>query len=323
MTSEPADTLEARAADWLQRRRYWKDWSPADQADLDTWLDEAPHHAVAYWRLAGGLERTERLQALRPQRTTRVSGMAAALRPILPKLVAAFATVALLGGGALLFVSATKTGTNPQLYSTGVGGHQIITLADGSQIELNTDTTLTADIGPNHRHVKLERGEAFFDIVHDSNRPFIVEADGQRITDLGTQFLARREAGRLEVDLLQGKARVDILGANAKSALLLPGDRAIATTTDVAVTKRAAKKLDAQLGWRRGVIVFDNVTLAEAAAELNRYNQQKIVVVGASTGQLNVNATLPINNVGLFVRSAKTLFDLKIENRGNEILISR
>lgn len=322
MTGETADTLEARAADWLQKRRYWKDWSPEDQTALDSWLEESPHHAVAYWRLAGGLERTERLAALRDHRRTRAS-LFSALWPALPKLVAALATVALLGGATFIAFQQTKSGSGPQLYSTGLGGHQIITLADGSQIELNTETALTADIGPDHRHVKLERGEAFFDIVHDAKRPFIVEADGQRITDLGTQFLARRESGRLEVDLVEGKARVDITGKNAKSALLLPGDRAIATTTDLAVTKRTAKKLDAQLGWRRGVIVFDNVTLAEAAAELNRYNQQKIVVVGASAGQLNVNATLPINNVGLFVRSAKTLFDLKIENRGNEILISR
>lgn len=284
---------------------------------------KSPRNAVAYWRLAGGLDRAERLAALREQRTSHASGLFSAVWPALPKLVAALATVALLGGGAFIALQQTKPGSGPQLYSTGLGGHQIITLADGSQIELNTETSLTADIGPNHRHVKLERGEAFFDIVHDSNRPFIVEADGQRITDLGTQFLARHESGRLEVDLVEGKARVDIVGKNAKSALLLPGDRAIATTTDLAVTKRTSKKLDDQLGWRRGVIVFDNVTLAEAAAELNRYNQQKIVVVGASTGQLNVNATLPINNVGLFVRSAKTLFDLKIENRGNEILISR
>lgn len=71
------------------------------------------------------------------------------------------------------------------------------------------------------------------------------------------------------------------------------------------------------------MIVFDNATLADAAAELNRYNQQKIVIVGSGVGQLTLNATLPANNVGLFVRSARTLFNLQVENRGNEIVISR
>jgi transmembrane sensor len=317
-----ASVLEERAADWLQRRRYWKNWSAEDQAALDAWLEESPNNAVAYWRLAGGLNRTERLQALRPRRARTASGFIAALRPALPKLAAAFATAAVLGGGAAVLLNGPQfRNGDTQVYSTGLGGHEVITLADGSQIELNTETTLRADITPKHRYVTLERGEAFFQIVHDEKRPFVVDAGRQRITDLGTQFLARRETGRLEVDLVEGKARVD--GANAKSAFLLPGDRVVATATDLSVTKRSQRKLQEQLGWRRGVIVFDNASLADAAAELNRYNQQKIVIVGAGTGQLTLNATLPINNVGLFVRSAQVLFNLQVENRGNEIVISR
>ena len=317
-----ANAMEERAADWLQRRRYWKDWSVGDQEGLEAWLEESPHHAVAYWRLAGGLDRTERLQALRARRSRTASGLFEAFKPALPKLVAAFATAVILGGGALALLNGQQyRSSGPQSYSTGLGGHEVIKLADGSQIELNTDTTLRADITPSHRHITLERGEAFFQIVHDAKRPFVVEAGRQRIIDLGTKFLARRETGRLEVDLLEGKARLD--GGNTKSALLLPGDRAIATATDLSVTKRPERKLQEQMGWRHGVIVFDNATLADAAAELNRYNQQKIVIVGAGTGQLTLNATLPVNNVGLFVRSAQALFNLQVENRGSEVVISR
>jgi transmembrane sensor len=319
----PAREIEERAALWLQQQRYWKDWSGQDQSALDAWLEESPNHAVAYWRLAGGLGRAERLAALRPRRP-RASGFFEALWPMLPKLVAAFAAAAVLGGGALVLLNGPHyRDDGAQSYSTGLGGHQIITLADGSQIELNTETTLRAEITAQGRHITLERGEAFFQIAHDEKRPFVVEAGGQRITDLGTQFLARRETGRLEVDLVEGKARVDITGHNAKSALLLPGDRAVATANELSVSKKQPRKLQEQLGWRRGVIVFDNATLADAAAELNRYNQQKIVIVGAGTGQLTLNATLPMNNVGLFVRSAQTLFNLQVENRGNEIVISR
>lgn len=314
--------IEERAADWLQRRRYWKGWSVEDQADLDAWLEESPHHAVAYWRLAGGLDRTERLQALRARPSRAASSIFEAFKPALPKLVAAFATAVVLGSGALVLLDGQQyRDSGLQVYSTGLGGHEVITLADGSRIELNTETTLRADVTSSHRHITLERGEAFFQIVHDAKRPFVVKAGRQRIVDLGTKFLARRETGRLEVDLLEGKARLD--GGNAKSALLLPGDRAIATATDLSVTKRPERKLQEQMGWRHGVIVFDNATLADAAAELNRYNQQKIVIVGAGTGQLTLNATLPVNNVGLFVRSAQALFNLQVENRGSEVVISR
>lgn len=318
------DAIEERAAEWLQRQRYWKNWSAGDQAALDAWLEASPNNAVAYWRLAGGLDRAERLAALRSRQSRAASGFLAALRPALPKLVAAFATAAVIGGGAFVLLEGPQySDAGPQIYSTGLGGHQIITLMDGSQVELNTDTTLRADITPHRRFVILESGEAFFQIVHDGKRPFVVEAGGQHITDLGTQFLARRETNRLEVDVMEGKARVDTTGSHARSAVLLPGDRAIATATELSVTKRSPKKLQEQLGWRRGVIVFDNATLADAAAELNRYNQQKVVIVGAGTGQITFNATLPVNNVGLFVRSAQALFNLQVEIRGNEIVISR
>ena len=63
-----ASAIEECAANWLQRRRYWKEWSEADQKALESWLAESMNHAVAFWRLEATLERTERLSALRPLR---------------------------------------------------------------------------------------------------------------------------------------------------------------------------------------------------------------------------------------------------------------
>ena len=61
---DDAAAIEERAADWLQRRRYWKGWSEADQKALNAWLAESMNHAVAFWRLEATLDRAERLSAL-------------------------------------------------------------------------------------------------------------------------------------------------------------------------------------------------------------------------------------------------------------------
>jgi ferric-dicitrate binding protein FerR (iron transport regulator) len=62
-----AREIEAQAADWFQRRRFWN-WTDEDQKKLDAWLEESMAHSVAFWRLETGFEGTERLTALRHPR---------------------------------------------------------------------------------------------------------------------------------------------------------------------------------------------------------------------------------------------------------------
>ena len=59
-------------------------------------------------------------------------------------------------------------------YSTGIGVRETIALPDGSQIELNTDTSVRLAEDGLHRHVTLDRGEAFFQVKHDATHPFVV-----------------------------------------------------------------------------------------------------------------------------------------------------
>ena len=80
-------------------------------------------------------------------------------------------------------------GPQGKLIETPKGGQEKLALADGSQIELNTNSAIRLDVGPVHRSVELVRGEAFFEIKHDASRPFVVTAAGHTITDLGTKFL--------------------------------------------------------------------------------------------------------------------------------------
>src|SRR5690606_25451661 len=73
--------------------------------------------------------------------------------------------------------------------STPAGGQYAITLPDGSKVWLNAASTLNfpQSFSPSERLVQLE-GEAYFEIAHRPNQPFIVESNGQRIQVLGTHF---------------------------------------------------------------------------------------------------------------------------------------
>jgi transmembrane sensor len=317
-TSNAAD-IEARAVAWVNRRHFW-DWTEENQVELDAWLAESLAHRVSYWRMNSGFDGIGKLTALR--RPTPEKAAVRRDRNFLRTLLTggAAATVFVIGT-SLFFLTQGKL-----TYSTPVGGHKIVALSDGSQVELNTDTILRMKVSASgERMVWLDKGEAYFQIKHDATHPFVVSVAGHRVTDLGTKFLIRDGVDRLEVMLTEGRARFESTNANTQrhSALLTPGDVAVATASSMSVIKRPVLELTNELEWRHGVLVFKHTTLADAAAELNRYNEQKIVVVDPAVARLTIDGTFPANGVPLFVRSAQEVFELHVENRGSETVISR
>ena len=69
--------------------------------------------------------------------------------------------------------------------------------------------------------------------------------------------------------------------------------------------------------------VFRHTTLADVAAEFNRYNRQKIVIADSAAGSHVINATLPANDVGAFARMAQNFLGLSVEYRDDAVVISR
>lgn len=319
---QPASDIQARAAEFLVARSDRNRWTPNDEAELDAWLAKSLAHQTAFWRLESIWGRADRLNALRPLASRNTSAPSPLRRrSLFLGLAAAVAAVAAIGGSTSLMMSNARTAT----YTTPIGGREIITLADGSSIELNTNTSLRTVIDARQRTVELLRGEALFNIKHDAAHPFVLVAANHRVIDLGTRFVVREDGGRLKVALIEGRARVetDSAGANVRSVLLKPGDEAVATAQGVSVTRKSPRKLDTELGWRRGVLVFQHATLVEVANEYNRYNTRKIVIGDADAGGRIITATLPTNDVAGFARMARNFLGLHVEDRGSEIVISR
>jgi len=311
-----ARNIEAQAAEWIERRHFGQ-WSEEDQSQLDIWLAEAIAHRVAYVRLNSSWQRTGRLAALRGAAPEMPGGLSPqqgrhSFR-FLPRLAAGLAIVAAVSTYYMLH-------NNTTTYATTVGGREILSLADGSQIELNTDTILRVSNRTGTREVWLDKGEAYFRIVHDAAHPFVVTAQGRRIVDLGTEFTVRRESDRLQISVVEGRVRMEE-GAN-KSPVLAAGDSAIATGSALSISRKDTRAISSDLAWRRGMIMFDNITLGEAAAEFNRYNRTQIVVDPAAA-HMKVAGTFPINGVKGFSDLTRHVLGLRVETRGQEIIISR
>jgi len=311
-----------RASDWLAERRISENWSADDQARLDAWLAESLAHRVAYVRLDAAWRRTERLAALRcSEPAEEPSAPRGRMLHRLAAMAMSLLVLATIGSAAALYLSRPAEKT----YATVLGGHRAIALADGSHVELNTDTALRAAVNTRYRTVWLDRGEAYFQIAHDTGHPFVVMAGDRRVTVLGTKFFVRRDAGKLEVAVVEGRVRLDAddAPAGARSATLTPGDLVIATANAALIKEKAAQKLASALGWRHGMLVFDHTTLADAAAEFNRYNRRKLIVADSVASRLTVDGTFPTTNAEAFIDVAQEVFGLRIEKRSDETVISR
>jgi len=311
-----ASGVEEEAAAWLVKRRDSGAWGEHDEVALNRWLDEDWSHRVAYWRLDAAWNSADKLGVLRwrDELRPRVS-------PLLMKLAAGIAVLALLGAGAGFLLRAPS----PKTYQTAVGGRELVSFADGTQIELNTDTVLRTMMTTKERMVWLDRGEAYFQVKHNAAHPFVVMVGGHRVTDLGTKFLIRRDGARLEVALVEGRVRLSqsTSAKRTQTAMLGKGDEAVVAKGKLSVTQKTSAELANELSWRRGFLVFRHTSLARAAAEFNRYNGQKVVIADDLAASLTIDGTFLTDDPGAFTDAAQTVFGLRVTKRGNEIVISR
>jgi transmembrane sensor len=316
--SDDTETVRAEAAEWLARRDRGP-WTEQDQSALDAWLEQSFAHATAFWRLDAAWERADRLHALKRHPGNRLlRAVGNGFTTNLFRVAAAALMIGVVGAGVF-----TAMPSHERSYETTVGGHETLTLGDGTRVELNTDTKVR--VSSDRRKVWLDRGEAYFDVVHDAAHPFTVMVGDHRVTDLGTKFLVRQNANHVEVSLFEGRAQLDTTGdwSKAHTTTLVPGDVAIATADSISVMKKPEKALSSELGWRRGVLIFRHASLAEAAAEFNRYNRRKLVIEGRAAAHLTIDGTFQADNIDDFTRLAQLVLGVRVENRGSEIAIMR
>jgi transmembrane sensor len=318
VTAESIDELSRIAADWIERRDFGS-WQKEDQAEFDAWLSASPAHRIAFLRLEAGWKRTELLGALRPFRVEQAAHSTARNpRGFLMKLAAAIALVAALGAGTAHYVI-----PQPKIYTTGVGGRETLRLSDGTLIDLNTDTRIRLSGVRGERTVWLEKGEAYFQVKHDPAHPFVVMAANRRVTDIGTEFLIRNDPRRLEVALVEGRARFEDSGVRAKSFTLKPGEVVVSTPKSLTLAAKSQQDLADELGWRRGVLVFNRTTLADAAAEFNRYNSRKIVLADGDVARRVIGGAFTVTDVHRFALVVRDALKLGIKDSNGDIVISQ
>lgn len=312
-----AAQVNDQAAHWLARREDGP-WGEAEQTEFEAWLARSDGNKAAYWRLKHSWREADRAGALGAGASVRT---APGRRWWLPTAIAAsIAALVAFGLGALRPEAAAVVATD---YATPLGGRRSVALSDGSRVELNTASRLRASIGE-RREVWLDQGEAYFEVTHLNDRPFIVHAGSRQVTVLGTRFSVRRDGDRITVSVAEGRVRVDdVADARAvRSATINAGGVAIAQGRSTLVTDRSRDRVERALAWRDGMLNFDQSRLADIAAEFNRYNRRRLVVEEGGAGEMRIGGMFPANDPEAFSRLLRDAYGLEVRQTSEAIRIS-
>ena len=289
----------ATATEWAVRLRS-PEATERDRADFEAWLAADPHNREAYrrseglWALAANARAQHDMVSELIAEASDEHRSAIAPAPHASRwhyaLAAAVAAVAV--GIGVHF--AGLGGDQPLV--TKAGEQRTVMLADGSSIQLNTDTQVTYRIDANVRRVALTRGEAFFDVAKDPSRPFVVEAGSTEVRVLGTQFTVRQIGERVEVVVKEG--RVEVVPKASPTAVvpahpveLTPGNRGEIEHERVKV---AAVDVSRAMAWRSGEIEFRGEPLEDVIAELNRYSATPMVIEDEALKSLRVSGLFKV-----------------------------
>ncbi|MFK0312003.1 FecR family protein [Pseudomonas sp. NPDC090233] len=312
MTS--ADRVSSRrdqALDWLLRIQQ----APHDaqlRAELAQWCASDVANAQAYgkaervWRLTGQLapatveqwpEPTATVVPLPKRKPTRRWWLGAAVAACLMVAVAPSLSLRLQAD-----------------YRTAQGETRDVTLADGSVVQMDSDTAIAVDYSGNHRNVKLLAGQAFFEVTPDKTKPFHVRVDDVQVTVTGTAFNVELRPGRMGVDVQHGSVRVeDTAKAQVLAAALTAGQKLRYVQGQAQVLPFQPSQAAA---WRQGQLIADETPVAELVAELARYLPGKVLLRDDALGVKRVSGVYDLRKPEAALRAVVRPHGGQVESYG-------
>lgn len=323
----PRDLTEAGVWIWRLERGL----SPAEQDQFFEWLAADPAHAEALESFRHEWRRMNKLTDWRPEHSDRPNpDLLAPARGgrwrtyLIPVTFAAAACIAVVAWWR-------APSADPVIEAALPRHEDRRTLPDESTVKLNADAKITVLYSSVERRIRLEKGEAFFQVVPETARPFVVEASGVNVRALGTAFNVA--LGATQVDVLVAEGTVAIAPGPATEAAEPVGKPApelavlrasqqarislakAVPAPDVATLSR--QEIQRRLAWQHGLMTFREERLAAIASELNRLNETQLILADGPLADSRFSGTIRSNNVEGFARLLETGFGASMEKLPN------
>jgi len=321
------DRIDGETSAWLVRLEDCAP-DPDERAEFEKWLAADPRHRETFETMRRTWNEVPQLTSLADlvpgpapsvsepanDRTTLHRRWARWSAGGLAAAAAAFAAILWVPGSWL------SPGNH---YSTQIAETRIVTLADGSSVTLGGKSSLLVRFSEKERRVILSGGEAFFDVVHNGARPFVVEAGNSLIRDVGTKFDVNVTHATVRVSVVEGLVQVSSPDRGSTVAKLIRAGEGTEVSlaspkgnTTQALPVLSSRDLPAG-AWREGRLVFDDVRLADMAADVNRYYGPGVKVDPGGVGELRVTASFKTSEIPAFMSALSATLPVKAEEESN------
>lgn len=294
---DPAAQSPAQGAAYWLATLSDESCSDAERQQFSEWLRASTRNVEEFLRLSTLARTASQRSALWPDRTVesliaeaRASSNVAALesnrassdapraRRVVPWLMAASLAFVAIGAAFVVSTARWKAWVAGPAYQTALGEQRSITLEDGSVVELNTRSRLHTQFSRKLRAVELVEGEAIFRVAKDAQRPFRVRTGSTDIVAVGTAFNVNAHDARTIVTVLEGRVRVD---AGSAPIVLDAGEQVIVAPAQP-IVRLSLPDTEKVTSWTQRRLIFEETSIADAAAEFARYSSRRIRVDEAS-----------------------------------------
>ena len=350
--------IEDEAATWLIKLDSDKPLTNQEQTAFREWLERSAVHRNAINQLNtfwGNNVLTELMVPLGKPETHR--GLLANVFAGLMRNVwtagglSATAAVVTLALTLTLVLSGNNMIESNGLYVTAVGQQKSIIMADGSTLQLNTNSQVEVEYNDNYRNIRLIQGEVHFDVAKNPALPFRVYAGSRRVQAVGTAFTVYLKDKEVNVLVTEGRVALAALETTAtgfeknrvdngladsdlidSSAMLAVDPYAnIATknlgeldagqATTLTVTENFAappvqafsrEELKRMQSWRNGLLVFSGEPLQQVVNEISRYTTVSIEITDPEVRSMEIGGRFRVGDIDGMFSALEENFGLRV-----------
>ncbi len=323
----PDETIKQEACMWVAKLDG-QDLCAKSRAEFREWLARSPKHRSEFqlyaepWDTFDDLWREEALAGGNENST---------LDSVWKKAKVAMsmaAAVAVIAVSSMFFFNPDNLQSHPAFYSAQIGQYKTITLDDGSQVKLNTDSQIEVLFSDTERKIRLVKGEAWFDVAHDKTKPFLVYAGSGLIRAVGTAFAVQLLKDNVEVTVTEGRVelaayaeaaqtiQIDVASSDNNPILLAQldaGQRAQFNSTIEMIETIPMATIEKDLSWQSGLIIFDGEPLESVVNDFSRYTNMEIVISSEQIKEMKISGYFSTTNTTAFLNTLNKHFAIKVD----------
>jgi len=295
------DHIIQQAANWLTRL-HDEDVSESERQAFNAWCQADPRHAVAIERMRALWGSFDTL----PAQPARV----ALNRAFAPRPARGVQAMAVLGLVLCGWLGLEQLPVWMADQRTGVGERLQIALADGSQLQLNSNSAVDVRFDGHQRVVELLQGELWVDVAKDARRPFVVRTDQGSATALGTRYLVKRAPdGTTVVTVIE--STVAVKGDTNEGVKVMAGQRSI-LDHGRAEPPQAIDDTDPD-AWTRGLLKVNDQPLSDVLQTLASYRHGLVRFDPQSLRGLRVSGVFRLDDTAAALAALADNLPIQVE----------